>query len=60
VQVFFSDQDPVAEAEALIRHLQAWLDEQPEQGLRPATANFRYGADGSLRTLNIILLDDEE
>lgn len=55
MQVFFSDQDPVSEAAALIRLLEAWMQEQPEQPLRPATANFKYGMDGSLRTINIVL-----
>lgn len=59
MQVFFSDQDPVSEAEALVRHLQAWLLEQKtDQPRRPAKANFRYGANGNLRTVNVVLLDE--
>lgn len=60
MQVFFSDRDPVSEAEALIRHLQAWLAEQPEQRLKPAKANFKYGSDGNLRTVNLTLFEDGE
>ncbi|EPA95530.1 hypothetical protein PG5_40410 [Pseudomonas sp. G5(2012)] len=50
----------MSEAEALIRHLQAWLAEQPEQRLKPAKANFKYGSDGNLRTVNLTLFEDGE
>lgn len=60
MQVFFSDKDPQSEAAALVRLLQAWLAEQPDQPLRPATATFKYGSDDNLRTVNVVLLDEEK
>jgi hypothetical protein len=61
MQVFFSGADPVSEAYALVEILSQWLVEQkPEQPIRPATARFKYGADGSLRTVNVVLVEDDE
>lgn len=60
MQVFFSDKDPIAEAQILLEVLSQWLGEQPEQPGKRGKASFKYGTDGNLRTVNVVLLDEEK
>ncbi|WP_454842637.1 hypothetical protein [Pseudomonas hormoni] len=57
MQVFFSNKDPVAEAQLLVNALTEWLAEQPEQPAKRGKAFFKYGPEG-LRTVNVVLADE--
>lgn len=52
---FDANEDSVAQAQALVRHLSQWLSEQPEQPPRPGKAQFAYRPDGTLDSMHIVL-----
>jgi len=61
MQVFFSNVNPVAEAQILVEALRAWLDEQDhEKEPRPGKVHFKYSSDGNLRTVDVTLADPED
>ncbi|UVJ42856.1 hypothetical protein NVV94_19995 [Pseudomonas sp. LS1212] len=57
--VIFSGNDRISEAHALLEALAEWLQAQPEQPLRPASAHLDYTDDGSLRGV-VVTVDEAD